>query len=157
MKTIRNAMKRDEARAGATRDGEAGFTLTELMVVIFIIGLLATVVLVNVLPSRDQAMVEKARADIRLLEQALELYRMDMLVYPSTEQGLEALVEAPGGVEREERYREGGYIRRLPEDPWGRPYQYVYPGENGPFDLYSTGADGEPGGEELNQDIGNWG
>lgn len=156
MRAIRNAMKRDEARSGAMDRGEAGFTLTELMVVIFIIGLLATVVLVNVLPSRDQAMVEKARADIRLLEQALELYRMDMLVYPTTEQGLEALVEAPGGVERAERYREGGYIRRLPDDPWGRPYQYVSPGENGAFDLYSTGADGAPGGEELNQDIGNW-
>lgn len=149
-------MKQNETQRNKKQRREAGFTLTELMVVIFIIGLLATVVLVNVLPSRDQAMVEKARADIRLLEQALDLYRMDMLVYPSTEQGLEALVEMPGGVERESRYREGGYIRRLPEDPWGRPYQYVYPGENGPFDVYSTGADGEPGGEELNEDIGNW-
>ncbi|MBA4801706.1 MAG: type II secretion system major pseudopilin GspG [Euryhalocaulis sp.] len=138
------------------RDGEAGFTLTELMVVIFIIGLLATVVLINVLPSSDQARVEKARADIRLLEQALELYRMDMLVYPSTEQGLEALVEVPDGVERAANYREGGYIRRLPNDPWDSPYQYVFPGEHGPYDLYTTGADGQLDGEGLNADIGNW-
>ena len=138
------------------RDGEAGFTLTELMVVIFIIGLLATVVLINVLPSSDQARVEKARADIRLLEQALELYRMDMLVYPSTEQGLEALVEVPDGVERAANYREGGYVRRLPDDPWGNPYQYAYPGQHGMLDIWSLGRDGREGGEELDADIGNW-
>jgi len=149
-------MKAISDRQRAPRDPEAGFTLTELMVVIFIIGLLATVVVVNVLPSADRATVEKARIDIRNIELALELYRGDMLTYPTTEQGLDALVEMPQGAARAERYREGGYIRRLPIDPWGNEYQYVYPGQNGPFDLFSMGADGEPGGEGDGADIGNW-
>ncbi len=127
------------------------------MVTILIIGLLSTIVLVNVLPSRDAAMVEKARADVRTLEQALEYYRLDMLDYPSTEQGLEALVTAPPGHPRAERFRRGGYIRRLPDDPWGNPYQYAFPGERGPVDIYSLGADGRPDGEGLDADIGNWG
>ena len=135
---------------------ERGFTLIELMVVIVIIGLLATVVVVNVLPSQDRAMTEKARADVALLEQALEMYRLDQLSYPSVDQGLEALVDAPNGVANPERYRPGGYIKRLPNDPWGNPYQYVQPGESRPFDLYSLGADGRLGGDGDNADIGNW-
>jgi len=135
---------------------ERGFTLIELMVVIVIIGLLATVVVINVLPSQDRAMTEKARADVALLEQALEMYRLDVLSYPSVDQGLEALVTEPTGISNSERYRPGGYIKRLPEDPWGNPYQYVQPGENGPFDLYSLGADGRLGGDGQNADIGNW-
>jgi len=135
---------------------EAGFTLVELMVVILIIGLLATAVAINVLPSQDRAMVEKARADIATLEQAVEMYRMDMLTYPTTEQGLQALIDKPDGLERPERYRPDGYIKRLPEDPWGNPYQYLHPGEHGPFDIYSLGADGRLGGEGQNADIGNW-
>jgi general secretion pathway protein G len=135
---------------------ERGFTLIELMVVIVIIGLLATVVVVNVLPSQDRAMTEKARADVALLEQALEMYRLDQLSYPSVDQGLEALVDAPNGVANPERYRPGGYIKRLPSDPWGNPYQYVQPGESRPFDLYSLGADGRLGGDGDNADIGNW-
>ncbi|GAB4151820.1 MAG: type II secretion system major pseudopilin GspG [Sphingomonadales bacterium] len=138
------------------RRTQAGFTLVELMVVIVIIGLLATVVVVNVLPSQDKAMVEKARADISLLEQALEMYRLDNLGYPSIDQGLSALVSPPAGLARPERYREGGYIRRLPQDPWGNDYQYIEPGEHGPFDLYSLGADGRLGGEGNDADIGNW-
>jgi len=138
------------------RRREAGFTLTELMVVIFIIGLLATVVMINVLPSADTASIQKARADIRTLETGVEMYRADLMVYPTTEQGLEALVEPPDGLARAERYRQGGYVRRLETDPWGNPYQYVYPGENGVFDLYSLGADGQVGGEGVNADIGNW-
>ncbi len=141
--------------ARARRD--AGFTLTELLVSIFIIGLLATVVLVNVLPAMDSSRVEKARADVAALETALEQYRFDMAVYPTTEQGLAALVQAPAGAARAERYRSGGYVRRLPDDPWGNPYQYRAPGDEGrAFDLFSAGADGEPGGEDLNADIGNW-
>jgi len=135
---------------------EAGFTLVELMVVILLIGLLATVVAINVLPSQDRAMVEKARADIATLEQAVEMYRLDLLAYPTTEQGLEALREPPAGLARPERYRPGGYIKRLPDDPWGHPYQYLRPGEHGPFDIYSLGADGRIGGEDENADIGNW-
>lgn len=138
-------------RAGS----EAGFSLIEVMVTIVIIGLLSTVVLINVLPSRDKAMVEKAKADIATLETALDSFKMDNFTYPRSEEGLSALVAAPAGV-RPERYREGGYIRRLPDDPWGNPYQYSYPGRERAFDIYSLGADNAPGGEGLDADIGNW-
>ena len=140
----------------SARRSEAGFTLVEMMVVIVIIGLLATVVVINVLPSQDRAMLEKATADVRLLDQAIEMYRLDNLSYPRIEDGLQALISAPSSLGRSERYRTGGYIRQLPDDPWGNPYQYVYPGEHGPFDIYSFGADGQLGGEEANADIGNW-
>lgn len=131
-----------------------GFTLVELMVVIFILGLLTTVVVINVLPSQDRAMVEKARADIATIGQALEMYRLDNLSYPSSSDGLAALTAAPAGLPATSRYRQGGYIKTLPDDPWGRPYQYDNPGRNGPgFDLYSLGADGAPGGEENDADI----
>ncbi|KGK56403.1 MULTISPECIES: type II secretion system major pseudopilin GspG [Xanthomonas] len=139
-----------------SRKRARGFTLVELMVVIVIIGLLATVVMINVMPSQDRAMVEKARADVAVLEQALETYRLDNLSYPSTEQGLQALLNPPSGLTRPERYRQGGYIRRLPEDPWGHAYQYRRPGRNGGFDVYSFGADGAEGGDADNADIGNW-
>ncbi|MCL1525915.1 type II secretion system major pseudopilin GspG [Xanthomonas nasturtii] len=139
-----------------SRKRARGFTLVELMVVIVIIGLLATVVMINVMPSQDRAMVEKARADVAVLEQALETYRLDNLSYPSTEQGLQALLNPPSGLTRPERYRQGGYIRRLPEDPWGYAYQYRGPGRNGGFDVYSFGADGAEGGDADNADIGNW-
>lgn len=135
---------------------EAGFTLLELMVVIVILGLLATIVMVNVLPSQDRAMKEKARADISVLEQSIEGYRLDNFVFPTNEQGLQALVTPPAGMTRPDRYREGGYIRRLPQDPWGAPYQYAIPGEKGRFDIYSFGADGRKGGEGDDADIGNW-
>jgi general secretion pathway protein G len=134
----------------------AGFTLVELMVAIVIIGLLSTVVMINVMPSQDRAMTEKARADISVLEQALETYRLDNLAYPTTAQGLDALLSAPSGLARPERYRNGGYIRRLPEDPWGNAYQYRQPGRSGGFDVYSFGADGADGGDGDNADIGNW-
>ncbi|MEZ0470484.1 type II secretion system major pseudopilin GspG [Luteimonas salinilitoris] len=133
-----------------------GFTLVELMVVIVIIGLLATVVMINVMPSQDRAMVEKARADISVLEQAVETYRLENLSYPRTQDGLDALLRPPQGLARPERYRRGGYIRRLPQDPWGNPYQYAYPGRDGTFDVYSFGADGQEGGEGDGADIGNW-
>lgn len=136
--------------------GEAGFTLVELMVVIVIIGLLATVVIVNVLPSQGKAMREKAKADVALLEQAIEMYRLDMLTYPRTEDGLQALVTPPAGGGNADRYRPGGYLKRLPDDPWGNGYQYLQPGTHGPFDVYSLGADGREGGEGENADIGNW-
>lgn len=134
-------------------DSEAGFSLTEIMISVVIMGLLGTVVVLNVLPLREQASVQKARADIATLEQALDAYRLDMRRYPTVEEGLDALVNAPRDADN---YREGGYIRRLPDDPWGNPYQYVYPGENGVFDIYSLGADGREGGEDNDADIGNW-
>ncbi|WP_417611189.1 type II secretion system major pseudopilin GspG [Parasphingorhabdus sp.] len=131
-----------------------GFTLVELMVVIFILGLLTTIVVINVLPSQDRAMVEKARADIATLGQALEMYRLDNLSYPTSSDGLQALIAPPASLSTTARYRQGGYIKKLPEDPWGRSYQYDNPGRQGPgFDLYSLGADGAPGGEDDNADI----
>ena len=136
---------------------QRGFTLIELMVVIVILGLLATVVTLNVMPSQDRAMVEKARADIAVLEQALETYRLDNLAYPSSGQGLAALQRAPQDLPQPQRYRPGGYVRRLPADPWGNPYQYRQPGNDGrSFDVWSQGADGADGGSDDNADIGNW-
>ena len=151
-------MNRPVPRPSARNDGKKpkpnGFTLVELMVVIFILGLLTTIVVINVLPSQDRAMVEKARADIATLGQALEMYRLDNLTYPASSDGLAALTAAPASLSPSARYRQGGYIKKLPDDPWGRPYQYDNPGRNGPgFDLYSLGADGAPGGEEDNADI----
>ena len=134
-----------------------GFTLVELMVVIVIIGLLATVVAINVLPSQDRAMVGKAQADIATLEQAIETYRLDNLNFPTDAQGLEALTRAPADLAQPDRYRQGGYIRRLPDDPWGNPYQYRRrSAHGGAFDVYSFGADGREGGEGDDADIGNW-
>ena len=139
------------------RRSRAGFTLVELMVVIVIIGLLATVVALNVLPSQDRAMVQKARADIATLEQAIETYRLDNMVFPTDQQGLQALRRAPAGLNQPERYREGGYIRRLPKDPWGGDYQYRRnSAHDGQFDVFSFGADGREGGEGDDADIGNW-
>lgn len=141
-----------------TKTNEKGFTLTELMVVLVILGLLTTVVVINVLPAADQANATKVRADISTLESALEQYRLDNRSYPRSEQGLQALVTPPSDLAQPERYRSGGYIRRLPDDPWGNAYQYTVPGtqSGGPFDIYTFGADGQPGGEAENADIGNW-
>ncbi|MFT6551940.1 MAG: general secretion pathway protein G [Zhongshania marina] len=135
---------------------QSGFSLLEIMVVIVIMGLLVAVVAPNVLQNQDRAMVEKARADISVLEQALDMYKLDNHVYPTTDQGLQALVKRPDTGPTPKNYRSNGYIKRLPEDPWGNPYVFIQPGEHGAFDLYSTGADGEEGGEELASDIVNW-
>jgi general secretion pathway protein G len=126
------------------RKREDGFTLVELMVVIVIIGLLATIVVINVLPAQDTARLRKAQADIATLEQGVEMYRLNRMTYPSGGDGLQALVSE-------------GFIKRLPDDPWGNPYRYAAPGRNGqPFDIFSYGADGREGGEDDNADIGNW-
>lgn len=138
------------------RGRQAGFTLVEMMVVIVILGILATVVAINVLPSQDKAMKGKARADVAVLEQALEAYRLDNFAFPTNDQGLDALVTPPTGLNQVDRYREGGYIRRLPKDPWGNPYQYRAPGTHGAIDVFSFGADGREGGEGKDADIGNW-
>lgn len=134
---------------------EHGFTLIELMVVIVIIGLLTTIVVINVLPSEGKARVAKAKADVALIEQGLEMYRLDNLAYPSTAQGLQALVAPPAGADGA-RFRAGGYLKKLPADPWGTAYQYANPGRHGPIDVYSFGADGHEGGEGDDADIGNW-
>ena len=131
-----------------------GFSLVELMVVLFIIGLLATVVLINVLPSQDKAMRVKAQGDIATLGQALEMYRLDNMAYPGPAEGLAALRQPPANLSLPQNYRSGGYVRDLPEDPWGRPYQYKVPGSDGrAFDIVSLGADGQPGGQENDADI----
>lgn len=140
-------------QAGPVRRAEQGFTLVELMVVLVIIGLLATVVAINVLPATDKAREEKAKADIAVIEQALEQYRLDNFSYPSASQGLRALTAAPADLAAPERYRPGGYVKKLPDDPWGHPYQYSVPGANGAYAIASLGADGQPGGSGENADI----
>jgi len=139
-----------------TKPKQNGFTLIELMVVIVIIGILTTVVVINVLPNVDKAAITRARADIAALETALTSYKSDTMVFPSSSQGLAALKAAPTDLGNPDRYRPGGYLTRLPDDPWGHPYQYASPGRNGAFDVWSMGPDGNsgPGGEA--DDIGNW-
>ena len=137
-------------------DEEEGFTLVELMVVIVIIGLLATLVALSVLPNLGKANDQKAISDIATLDQAMELYRLGNLNYPSTADGLQALVAPPASLTDPTRYQAGGYIKKLPNDPWGRPYLYASPGQHGTFDIYTLGADGAPGGTGENADIGNW-
>ncbi|WP_427453009.1 type II secretion system major pseudopilin GspG [Litorimonas sp. WD9-15] len=137
------------------KTNEDGFTLVEVMVTLVIIGLLTTFVVLNVLPAQGKAQVQKAKGDIAAIETALEMYALDLNNYPTEQEGLEALTTAPAGIS-EARYRQGGYIRKMSLDPWGNPYEYRNPGENGPIDIYSLGADGEPGGEGQDADIGNW-
>ena len=138
------------------RRREDGFTLVELMVVIVIIGLLATIVVLNVLPAGDRARVEKARADIETIDQALEVYKLQNFNYPSTTDGLQALLSPPASLTDPSRYQKGGYIKKLPKDPWGRDYLYAFPGQHGAYDIYTLGADGKQGGEGADADIGNW-
>lgn len=142
--------------ATARRD-ERGITLIELLVVLTILAFISALVVINVLPERDRAAARKAAIDIKTLETALDQYRLDMMVYPTSDQGLAALSEAPADAPRTDQYRPGGYIRKgAAVDPWGRPYQYRMPGEHGVFDIFSLGADGAPGGDGVNADIGNW-
>ena len=135
---------------------EAGFTLVELMVVIVIIGLLATIVAHNVLPSGDTARIQKAKADIAQIEGGLELYKLQNMTFPNTTQGLNALVSAPAGLTDPSRYQRGGYLKKLPNDPWGRPYLYASSGAHGEADVWTFGADGKEGGEGIDADIGSW-
>lgn len=137
------------------RSAEHGFTLVELMVVIVILGLLATIVALNVIPSGEKAKVTKAKVDISTIEGALETYKLQNDVYPSTSQGLQALVSAPPGADPS-KYQRGGYIKRLPNDPWGRPYLYASPGQHGDADIWTLGADNKEGGEGADADVGSW-
>jgi general secretion pathway protein G len=130
-----------------------GFSLLELMVVIVIIGILASMIVPNIMGSQERANVQKAVSDITALEGSLSLYKMDNYDYPTTEQGLEALVEQTDIEPEPRRFPEGGYIKRLPQDPWGNDYVLLNPGEQGRFDVFSAGPDREPGTED---DIGNW-
>jgi len=125
------------------------------MVVVIIIGILAAIVAPNVIGRVDDAQIIKAKADISNLENAMKFYRLDNFAYPSTEQGIEALVNKPTDPNIR-NWKAGGYIDRVPKDPWGNPYLYLNPGNNGEIDIYTLGADGTPGGDGLNSDIGNW-
>jgi general secretion pathway protein G len=138
------------------RSQSAGFSLVEILVVLVIMGLLISVVAPTVLNRADEARVQKVQADFKAIETALKIYRLDNYVYPTTEQGLEALVE-PSTLDPEPRnFKDGGYLAEVPVDPWGRPYLYLSPGERGEVDIYTLGADGLSGGEGQNADIGNW-
>ena len=140
---------------GPRRDRQRGFTLIEIMVVVIIIGILAAIVAPNVIGRVDDAQITKAKAEIANLENALKFYRLDNFTYPSTEQGLEALVTKPADPNIK-NWKPGGYMDRLPKDPWGNPYLYLNPGNKGEIDIYTLGRDGRPGGEGVDADIGNW-
>jgi len=136
-----------------TKNLQSGFTLIEVMVVVVILGILAAVVVTKVADRPDEAKLVKVKQDILTLESALNLYKLDNDVYPTSEEGLEALVSKPANARN---WKQGGYIARLQNDPWNTPYQYLSPGENSQIDIYSFGADKQPGGEGINADIGNW-
>ncbi|MDF2447022.1 MAG: type secretion system protein GspG [Moraxellaceae bacterium] len=130
---------------------QSGFTLIEVMVVVAILGILATIVMTNVIGKDDQARVTTTKASLASVANALDLYKLDNHKYPTTDEGLGALVEKPASAKT---FPDGGYLNRLPEDPWGNPFQYVYPGSSGrKYDLYSLGADGAEGGEGNDADI----
>jgi general secretion pathway protein G len=133
-----------------------GFTLIELLVVILILSLLVAIVAPRILGRTDEARKTATQVQIKQLEGALSLYRLDNGFYPTTEQGLEALVTKPTISPVPPKWREGGYIPKVPLDPWGKPFVYLSPGTHGEYDLVSYGADGEPGGEGKDEDLQNW-
>jgi len=136
---------------------QSGFTLLEIMVVVVILGILATMVAPQILGRADDARITKAKSDIVSLEAALDLYQLDNYVYPNTSQGLESLATKPTESPEPKNYKKGGYIKSLPQDPWGNDYLFLNPGvKGGSYDLYTLGADGEEGGDGVNTDIGNW-
>ncbi len=144
-------MKRENNRYRIER--QSGFTLLEIMVVVVIIGILATFVVQKLADKPDAARVTRAQADITTLESALAMYRLDNHRYPSVDDGIQSLTQKPADAPS---WKEGGYIERLPNDPWGNEYQYLNPGTHGTIDVFSFGADGQEGGEGVNADIGNW-
>jgi len=145
MNSLRNSLNRHR-----------GFSLVEILVVLVIMGLLISVVAPTVLNRADDARIQKVHADFKAIETALKIYRLDNYLYPNTEQSLEALVEASTIDPEPRNFKSGGYLSEVPRDPWGRPYLYLSPGENGDIDIYSLGADGISGGEGQSADIGNW-
>ena len=156
MNQYRDAQKVNRPTARRLHAGQRGFTLIEIMVVVIIIGLLAAVIVPSVINKVDEARVSKAKADIQSLETALTMYRLDNSKYPTTDQGLQALTVQPTDPSIR-HWRVGGYLQRVSKDPWGADYQYVFPGTHGKeYDLYTLGADSQPGGEGANADIGNW-
>lgn len=156
--TEQRRVSTEPRRSCAAARRQRGFTLIEIMVVVVIIGILIGLVAPNVLGRVDKARVTAARADISALEQALVMYRLDNNRFPTTDQGLEALVVKPTGSPAPRNWNPEGYLKqRLPLDPWGNPYQYMAPGQEArAYDLWSLGADGQEGGEGYDADIGNW-
>lgn len=135
---------------------QSGFTLIEILVVITILAILAGLLVPRVMDRPDQARVVAAKNDIRAIQSAINLYRLDNGVYPSTDQGLLALVQRPESGNVPRNWKTGGYLERMPKDPWGNDYQYLYPGVNSEVDIFSLGSDGQPGGEGHAADIGTW-
>ncbi len=133
-----------------------GFTLIEIMVVIVILGILAALVVPRVVGRADDARVTAAKQDVAQIQQALNLYRLDNGRYPTQEQGLQALVSKPTAAPAPGNWRAGGYLNKLPSDPWKNPYQYANPGLRADIEVYSLGADGQPGGQAYDADIGSW-
>jgi general secretion pathway protein G len=144
------------SRPGKLSKPARGFTLIEIMVVVAILGILAALVVPKIMGRPDEARIVAAKQDIATIKQALNLYRLDNLRYPTTEQSLQALVERPTSGPIPANWKAGGYLERLPKDPWGAPYQYLNPGVHGEVDIFSLGADSEAGGEGNNADIGSW-
>ena len=134
----------------------SGFTLIEIMVVVVILAILAALIVPKVMSRPDEARVIAAQQDVAAILQALKLYRLDNLRYPTTEQGLAALVARPTLAPVPPNWKAGGYLERLPKDPWGNAYQYLNPGVRGEIDVFSLGADGAPGGDGFDADIGSW-
>lgn len=134
----------------------SGFTLIEVMIVIVILGVLAALIVPKVMGRPDEARVIAAKQDIATIMQSLKLYKLDNRRYPSTEQGLAALVQKPSLAPLPDNWNPGGYLEKLPKDPWGKPYVYLSPGLNGEIDVMSYGADGQSGGQGTDADIGNW-
>jgi len=151
--TVRACRERSTPRAAGNA---RGFTLIEIMVVIVILGILAALVVPRVLERPDEARVVAAKSDIASIMQALKLYRLDNLRYPTTEQGLGALVSRPTQPPLPPNWKPNGYLERLPKDPWGGNYQYLNPGLRGEIDVFSFGADGQPGGSGVDNDVGSW-
>jgi general secretion pathway protein G len=135
---------------------QSGFTLIEILVVITILAILAGLLVPRVMDRPDQARVVAAKNDIRAIQSAINLYRLDSGVYPSTDQGLLALVQRPESGNVPRNWKQGGYLERMPKDPWGNDYQYLYPGVHGEVDIFSFGSDGQAGGEGYAADVGTW-
>lgn len=128
----------------------------EILIVVVILSILAVAVVPQFMDKPDQSRVTRAKTDINALKTALSMYKLDNFTYPSTAQGLAALTQKPSGLPEAKNWNPNGYVEQLPKDPWGNDYQFLNPGNHGEIDIYSLGQDGQPGGEDINADIGNW-